>query len=131
MATPTLSDEHLRALRFLAGYSRGCAETTLLARAGLHRGSARLARLCGACHATTRATRTGPRSAPSEDHRGGTEGDRGVIGLHFGSDATGSASGAGTVSSSSTIARLPGAAREGGTAAELILPMRIGVPDGF
>jgi hypothetical protein len=26
-----LTDEHLRALRFLAGYSRGCAEEVLLA----------------------------------------------------------------------------------------------------
>jgi hypothetical protein len=30
MATPTLSDEHLRALRFLAQHRGGCTEATLL-----------------------------------------------------------------------------------------------------
>jgi hypothetical protein len=70
-----LSDEQLRALRFLAQRSRGCSEATLLEQGFSvgqlgHLISSGLAKLRGTSH---------PESVPGEDHRGGAEGDRGVI----------------------------------------------------
>jgi hypothetical protein len=65
MAQP--SDEHLRALRFLARHRGGCAEEVLLAQ-GFNAGRA--------CQ-TTRSR--WPPEVPSEDHRGRAEGGRGVI----------------------------------------------------
>jgi hypothetical protein len=44
MATPTLSDEHLRALRFLARHRGGCTEMTLLEQ-GFHNWTARPPRI--------------------------------------------------------------------------------------
>jgi hypothetical protein len=47
----TLTDEQLRALRFLARRPGGCTETTLLEQ-DFHRGAAQLPPICGACQAT-------------------------------------------------------------------------------
>jgi hypothetical protein len=64
----TLSDEQLRALRFLARHPRGCTETTLFEQ-GFTAGQ--LGYLVYAGLAKLRGS--------GKDHRGGTEGDRGVI----------------------------------------------------
>jgi hypothetical protein len=77
--TPTLTDEHLRALCFLAELRRGRTE--------LHHGAARPPRPCGACQA---ASRKRPREVPGEDHQGrpaGARGDR-AAGLKCGTPAT-------------------------------------------
>jgi hypothetical protein len=72
----TLTDEHLRALRFLARHRGGCTEEVLLAQGFtaaqlgwlVYAGLAKLRR--GGGFTSAKVFR--------EDHRGGTEGDRGM-----------------------------------------------------